>query len=774
MADTTYRVNIESRQAERALIGLQNTASGVTAALTALGGVLATGQLLDFADSITNVRNRLALLAPTQQAVNEQFQALSAIAITARTPLEQTADLYFRIARNAKELGISQQEAAQITESVAKALVSSGISAQEAAGPLLQLGQALASGRFQGDELRSILEGLPPVARALADQLGVPIGALKELGSQGKISAQDFINAMRAARDSIDQDFAKTAPTVGQALQQIQTAIALLFNEIMQKTGVSTSFATSLELLAANIYFLKDSIDEILSTLKILGQILLAIGSVTILGKLIKGFQAVRGAVVAAGGPLKSFVELLKKIGPAVGAFIGIDVLTEIFGDDTKQAVADSASEKIKKFREEMAKLKQNLPTEAGAGTPPFIDPTKLAKAREEIQKISEAYLRTLGDQQQRLELENSLVGASEEQKRVKMALNDLEQGYLKTVTDLMNKYREASISGKEEDAAKLKEIEAQLQTVSAAYGQQIEVVKNLTEENFRLNEAYKQRQALTDFAIRSELDLNKKIRDVQHEIATSTMSQIEKKYADIVKAANDSAQAAIEAENSRRRQLGIVSMTAAEEQEYRDAALKGTEELIALQRNAYEQSRQFSTGWNTAFRNYVDEATNAAKAAERIFQKATQGMEDLIVKFAKTGKFEFKSFVNSMLEELLRSQVRQMMAQIFNIGSMGGASGRGGGGGLLSSIGNLLGFANGGVIPTNRPVLVGERGPEIISGASGRVVTPNSQIGLGTTNVVYNISAVDARSFKDLVAQDPSFIYAVTQQGAKGIPGRR
>jgi hypothetical protein len=114
-------------------------------------------------------------------------------------------------------------------------------------------------------------------------------------------------------------------------------------------------------------------------------------------------------------------------------------------------------------------------------------------------------------------------------------------------------------------------------------------------------------------------------------------------------------------------------------------------------------------------------------------------------------------------------------MAQVFNISGTRG-SGSSGGGSVLSGIGRLLGFANGGIIPTNAPVLVGERGPELISGAAGRNVTPNSQLsGLGTTNVNYNISAVDALSFKQLVASDPSFLYAVTEQGRRSVPlGRR
>jgi len=767
MADLTYRVNVETRGAERALNDLRNTAASVTNVLQGFLAVLGTAKLVAFADSVTNVRNRLALLAPTQEKVNEQFLALSAIAISARTPLEQTTDLYFRIARNADQLGISLQEAGQITESVAKALVASGIGAQEAAGPLLQLGQALASGRFQGDELRSILEGLPPVAKALATQLNVPIGALKELGSQGKITAQDFINAMRAARESIERDFARTAPTIGQSLQNISTSFGVLFNEINNQTGAGNQLALIFELIAAEIFFLKDSINEVIGPLKTVVQVLAAIATFTVVGKVI---GLIRGAFVAATASAKAFFGVLAKILAVVGINIAvIDPFVESLGEIGKEGT--SSADKIKKFREEMAKLKTNLPTAAGTAVPAFVDPVKLATARNEISKIGEAYQKTLQDQQRRLEIENSLVGVSEQQRQVRTALADLESGYLKTVTDLLEKYRQASISGKDEDIAKLSEIKNQLQVVSEAYAEQIDVVTKLTDENFRLNEAYKQRQALTEFSIRAELDLNKKIRDIQHEMATSTMSTIEKKYADIRRAADETARAAIEQENSRRRQIGVLAMTTAEEQKYRDAAMKGTEELIAAEEKAYLQSRKFETGWSKAFREYADAATNAATQAERIFQKATSGMEDAIVNFAKTGKFEFKGFLNSILEELLRSQVRQLMAQVFNIGGSRGAAG---GGGLFSGIGNILGFANGGIIPTNAPVLVGERGPELISGAAGRNVTPNEQLGLGTTNVVYNISAVDARSFKELVASDPSFIYAVTEQGRRTIPSAR
>jgi len=192
-------------------------------------------------------------------------------------------------------------------------------------------------------------------------------------------------------------------------------------------------------------------------------------------------------------------------------------------------------------------------------------------------------------------------------------------------------------------------------------------------------------------------------------------------------------------------------------------------EERLAQTRTQNEQdvknSRDFAKGWQKAYNTYVESAKENFETAGRIFGKITQGMEDAVVEFSRTGKFEFKDFLNTILEELLRSQVRQLIAQV-----LGGGGGTGGG---FKSLTNLLGFANGGVVPTNGPVIVGERGPELLVGASGNRVIPNNALS-GGGSVTYNISAVDARSFKELVASDPSFIYAVTEQGRKTVPYSR
>lgn len=199
-----------------------------------------------------------------------------------------------------------------------------------------------------------------------------------------------------------------------------------------------------------------------------------------------------------------------------------------------------------------------------------------------------------------------------------------------------------------------------------------------------------------------------------------------------------------------------------AELKKYQDAAIASQQ---AIAEAAYEEQRSWGHGWKMAFEEYVENATDAASQARSVFEKATSGMEDAIINFAKTGKFEFKSFLNSVLEDLLRSQVRQLIGQLFNIGGTGASTG----GGFFSGIKQLFGgfFATGGMIPAGRFGIVGEAGPELVTGPAN--VTP-----IANTTVAYTINAVDALSFKQMLAQDPGFLYAVTEQGRKTIPGSR
>lgn len=200
------------------------------------------------------------------------------------------------------------------------------------------------------------------------------------------------------------------------------------------------------------------------------------------------------------------------------------------------------------------------------------------------------------------------------------------------------------------------------------------------------------------------------------------------------------------------------------------DNAVQGFTRLREEQQKLVEadqrQRETFSFGWDQALGRYVAQAKDSAQEAKTYFDTFTRGMEDAIVKFVQTGKFNFKDLANSMIAEFTRMQARKLMAGIFEIGS-----------GLFGAT-EIAGRAIGGPVSSNTPYVVGERGPELFVPRTAGSIIPNNQFSTASVpvsnNVVYNIQAVDALSFRQMVARDPEFLYAVTERGRSSLPNRR
>lgn len=229
-------------------------------AIFVLGGAGAIRALTTQVDLLTNVENRLRLTTTSSQNLEEVQTRLFQVARDSRTSWESVAEIYNRTALSVRELGISQQETARFTESLAKASILSGASTREANAALIQLSQGLASNRLSGDELRSVLEQLPFVADVIAKQLGITRGELREFGRDGKISAEVVLEAFRNAEEEIDRLFAQTSPTISQALSVANT------NWLEFLDNLEDTFAIS-EKVAKSIIFLSENLELIVGTL---------------------------------------------------------------------------------------------------------------------------------------------------------------------------------------------------------------------------------------------------------------------------------------------------------------------------------------------------------------------------------------------------------------------------------------------------------------------------------------------------------------------------
>lgn len=221
--------------------------------LVTLGAGYVVRELIRTADAFTNLQNRLRLATSGTAELNAVTRELLAISNRTRTSLEDNAELFNRVALSVREMGISQQDVLNFTESLNQAILISGANAQEARMGIIQLSQALASGRLQGDELRSVMEQLRAVSQVIANELGVTRGELKKMGEEGKISSEIIVKAFMNAREELAERFTKVIPTVGQAWQVLRNSVVAYIGEANTAIGATQSLSRVMIVLANNL-----------------------------------------------------------------------------------------------------------------------------------------------------------------------------------------------------------------------------------------------------------------------------------------------------------------------------------------------------------------------------------------------------------------------------------------------------------------------------------------------------------------------------------------
>jgi len=868
MADLT--IDVDTRGAVSAIDDLKGAIAGL------ISGIAIKG-IMDFSDSITNLQNRLVALNPNLDETNKQFKAIAAIAFTTRAPLETVGNLYSLMARNAEYLGLSQRQTAGYTETLSKMLALSGMSAGEASGPLLQFGQALASGKFQGDELRSILEGFPILAQAIADKLGVSTGALKKLGSEGKIGVLDVLGALDLVAPKVDEATGRLNITFSGAFNTLKTASAVAFDQFEKNTDTGKILANSIEYIAVQVYKFSESIDKVIGPLTIFFKILASLAVFTAVGRV---FQLIGAAIlplielvftagrsfsyavqtvlrfrdsVAAGAvtlsefngvvkfvlaPLASLVALLVEGAAAVYTWLGLDDLIEKFKSlgDSNSAASQEVEDFKKKLREQNGELDDTAKKSKAAADQAEELRKKLAQFKFEtnktVQNFDEMVRSSLQTRNNVVDLQmaqGKLTDITKDEFEIQDGINkflDQRKGILTNLEDQVKKVKldqALKIGDPKENAGKLAILNAAIKEVRQSSEGYISALTGVIEKEQQLRRLQfirandiKTFQAEVDQAkeLASALGV---IYDAESAAEKASLGRIESlrkgneltdaKYrlekaligvnqidADLLRKTFDLYQKQQDAIDQVGRTANLTAEARAnEEQRIRQETQKSIDLAVEQAADAKTRQQDFSLGWNEAFRQYAEDAANANKRGAESFQFFSRSVEDAFVNLTHGIKSAVKSLVNSVVVELARIAARQTIAAASGIGGGGlgllGGIGKflgfgGGSGGFSPEVANATGasifatgFAAGGPVMANRPVMVGERGPEMFLPTSAGSIIPNNQLGgqavNNNTNVTYNINAVDASSFRSLVARDPQFIYNITEVGRRSTPQR-
>lgn len=225
-------------------------------ALAGLVGAFIVRELGRLVDQFTSINNILRVTAGSQDVVNQRFNSLLGIANRTRAPLDAIVSLYQRGSLAANELGASQADLLRFTENVGLALAQQGGSAAAASGALLQLSQSLGAGIVRAEEFNSILEGAFPIALAAAnglDAAGGSVARLRQLVIEGKVSSDDFFQAILSQTDELEAAFANTTPTISQAFTVLRNNLVATIGELDRTLGISGAVASAIILLANSL-----------------------------------------------------------------------------------------------------------------------------------------------------------------------------------------------------------------------------------------------------------------------------------------------------------------------------------------------------------------------------------------------------------------------------------------------------------------------------------------------------------------------------------------
>lgn len=246
---------------------LLNKIKGIAAAYLSMKGLEA---VVSASDELTSSTARLQMMVQNFAGDNTAADQIStqtddlmnkvyAAANNSRASVGDLMDVVARFGNNARDAFSSTDEVVRFAQLVQKQMTIAGASTQEASNAILQLSQALGSGVLRGDELNSIFEQAPNLIQTIADYMGVPIGDIRELASEGKLSADIVKNAIMGAGETIDAQFDSMPATFGQsmtliknhALQSFQPVLDRLNDALNSDLGQSTMQAVFNGLAAA-------------------------------------------------------------------------------------------------------------------------------------------------------------------------------------------------------------------------------------------------------------------------------------------------------------------------------------------------------------------------------------------------------------------------------------------------------------------------------------------------------------------------------------------
>ncbi len=248
------KIGDESRKASK---GADTLTSSIKRIVAAVGGMKAVQGLTKLTDDMTNTNARLKLLTGDADSATSFYNDIYRAAQRARAPVDSFADTVTKMGLNAGHAFSSNEEMLQVMENIAKQFQISGASADEQKNSMIQLTQAMAAGALRGEELNSILDSAPGIARNIEKSMGWATGSIKQYAEKGLVTAEVVKNAMLDSTEEINRQFKEMPMTFSQAATMVKNQARKAFKPIgkMLSNAVNSDrFAGAMDLAGRAIY----------------------------------------------------------------------------------------------------------------------------------------------------------------------------------------------------------------------------------------------------------------------------------------------------------------------------------------------------------------------------------------------------------------------------------------------------------------------------------------------------------------------------------------
>lgn len=233
--DNTYRQEEFNQRVQDGAERADGLANMVKYAAMAYAGIRGAGKVLEISDEITQTIARLNLMNDGAQTTEELFNMIYAAAKNTHAPILTTADAIARMGNNAGAAFSSNGELVAFMDQVNKQFAIGGASATEQSNALLQLSQAMAAGALRGDELNSILDAAPGIARTIEQSMGWAEGSIKSYAEEGEVTAEVVKYSLLNMAEETNAAFESMPVTFTQAMTDLMSDALKVFQPVLQR-----------------------------------------------------------------------------------------------------------------------------------------------------------------------------------------------------------------------------------------------------------------------------------------------------------------------------------------------------------------------------------------------------------------------------------------------------------------------------------------------------------------------------------------------------------